>query len=82
VPDFNWDGCRPATDMGITRHVLSRFLGRPASIGEVESLLDRFVVHLEEMTRTGVLAARKIEGAAAFLERVSRARVPTAVATG
>jgi len=82
VPEFYWEGCRPATDVGITRHVLSRFLGREASIPEVESLLDRFVVHLDEMTRTGVLTVREIEGASAFLERVMGAGVPTALATG
>jgi len=43
VPEFDWEGCRPATDIGITRHVLSQFLGRTASIDEVESLLGRMV---------------------------------------
>jgi len=82
VPDFYWEGCRPATDVGITRHVLTRFLGRAASIAEVESLLDRFVIHLEGMTRAGVLAVHEVEGASVFLERVRRAGVPTALATG
>ena len=82
VPEFQWDGCRPATDMGITRHVLSEFLGRAASIAEVEALLGRFVFHLEEMTRTGVLPIREVEGASAFLERVRRAGVATSLATG
>ena len=82
VPEFSWEGCRPATDVGITRHVLSRFLGRDASIAEVESVLDRFVVHLDEMTRTGEVAVREVEGASSFLGRLRRAGVSTAVATG